>query len=101
MAEIQDPVESFFDDNGLIYYDRDGGHSCRSLEMSTSNRFFAKVNILNNKLYNPISDDVMQKRGGRMSFAEREVTKESFDEYVEYLKTKNPIYYTRANSSRR
>jgi len=101
VPEIQEPVESLFDDNGMMYYDRDGWHSCRSLDLSNSSRFFAKVDILSNKLYNPISDDIMQKRGGRLSFAEREVNKESFDEYMEFLKTKNPIYYNRANASRR
>ena len=99
--EIPEPLESFFDDNGHIYYDRDGGHSCRSLDLSNTTRFFAKVNLISNKLYNPISDDILSKRGGRLSFAEREVNKESFDEYMEYLKTKNPVFYTRANASRR
>ena len=101
MPEISEPVESFYDDNGHIYRDRDGGHSCRSLDLSNSSRFFAKVNVISNKLYNPISDDVLSKRGGRFAFAEREVNQESFDEYMEYLKTKNPVFYTRANASRR
>ena len=94
-------------------YFNSSGDSCSSSDSwvarkigfaSGTSRYFAKVNRVTRKLFNPNSEsdsELSGKSGGRDTFVSVEMGKENFEQYIDFLETRNDLMYNNANSYRR
>ena len=95
-----------------LYFNSNGG-DCSSSDdwvarkvnfASGSSRYFAKVNRVSRKLFNPNSEkdsELSGKSGGRDTFVSVEMGKDNFEHYIDFLETRNDLMYNNANSYRR
>jgi len=71
----------------------DGSSAAKTVKFSAEDRYYIKVGGRPSVSYNPIIDDLKttdsRHRGKEMLFKYEEVNKDLFEQYIEFLKTKN------------
>jgi hypothetical protein len=73
--------------------------ACAKVQSSdTGTRYYILQSNAQRKIFNPIIDDFHKKLPGRSEheFKLTECSKEAFDAYADYLKTKNPLMLKKA-----
>lgn len=94
----------------VVYLDSDAkeidgpnGAVAKQIQYAKGSKYYLMANR-GNKLFNPLKDDINAKtihaKKKLDEFEMREVTKKSFDKYVEYLKTKNSYHLGQAEIER-
>lgn len=76
--------------------------ACAKMQVSeTGIKYYILQSSAQRKVFNPIIDDFHKKLSGRAEaeFKLTECSKEAFDAYSEYLRTKNPLLLKRAELS--
>ena len=75
--------------------------ACAKMQVSETGIKYYILQSAQRKVFNPIIDDFHKKLPGRAEaeFKLTECSKEAFDAYSEYLRTKNPLLLKRAELS--
>jgi len=71
----------------------------KNLVLSSAAKFYVRASKRQRRLYNPIVDKIDQRSVPRteLEFVFQEVSKDCYDSYVEYLKTRNSYMLTKAD----
>ena len=89
---------SVFIGTGGIEIKEENSAAAKSIIMSSTNKFFVRSSKRQRRLFNPLIDKIDQKSVLRteLEFEFREVPKDCYDSYVEFLKTKHSLMLTRS-----
>lgn len=82
-------------------YFNEYGEMCeeqRACAESSNGKHRVLQSLSQRKIFNPVIDDMYKKQSGRkeMDFKMTLCTKSAFDNYLDFLKTKNPLSFRKA-----
>jgi len=93
----------YFNTSGELCLDSDSWVA-KKIPHQLGERCFVMANRITRKLFHPIANsigDLGSRRGLPPDFGEAQLRESFFDDYIDFLKTKNDLKYNQANAYRR